>query len=202
MAPFNGDLAFKFWIPGSGDDSTDDEQQRKQRERIPPTIFATIRSPEKKNIYDRGINYKISAVGSVVKLNPGKQKYGEYELCLTNKNKEETGVMFAIAEFDEKTAEERQTQRKEVEVDERKDFIRKQSLSPVEKTFDNVKTLTDNVITEMDYIKTRESRMHKTSESTSARVHWFSLLSILVLIMVGSVQVLYMKSYFMRKKLL
>jgi len=44
--------------------------------------------------------------------------------------------------------------------------------------------------------------MHKTSTSTSRRIHWFSLLSITVLLTTAGFQVFYLRAYFRRKKIL
>ncbi|XVF36886.1 hypothetical protein REPUB_Repub19eG0097400 [Reevesia pubescens] len=52
------------------------------------------------------------------------------------------------------------------------------------------------------YLKDREADMREVSETTNARVAWFSIMSLGVCVMVSAVQLWYLKRYFLKKKLI
>ncbi|XVF64715.1 hypothetical protein PTKIN_Ptkin09bG0189600 [Pterospermum kingtungense] len=52
------------------------------------------------------------------------------------------------------------------------------------------------------YLRDREAEMREVSETTNARVAWFSIMSLGVCIMVSVVQIWYLKHYFVKKKLI
>ena len=55
---------------------------------------------------------------------------------------------------------------------------------------------------EMLYMREREESMRDTNESTNARVMWFSVLSIGMLLSLGVWQIVHLKSFFRAKKLI
>ncbi|RDX73184.1 Transmembrane emp24 domain-containing protein p24delta3 [Mucuna pruriens] len=61
-----------------------------------------------------------------------------------------------------------------------------------------VEAIRDNLI----YLKNREAEMREVSEATNARVAWFSIFSLGVCILVSVLQLLYLKRYFRKKKLI
>ncbi|CAO3615611.1 unnamed protein product [Cunninghamella blakesleeana] len=65
-----------------------------------------------------------------------------------------------------------------------------------------LEAMVDDILNEMNYLKEREARMRNTNESTNDRVKWFSLLSLFTLISLGIWQILYLRSYFRRKRLI
>ncbi|KAK9167621.1 hypothetical protein Scep_002812 [Stephania cephalantha] len=52
------------------------------------------------------------------------------------------------------------------------------------------------------YLKSREAEMRQVSETTNARVAWFSIMSLGLCIMASAVQVWHLKHYFRKKKLI
>ncbi|XP_021800651.1 transmembrane emp24 domain-containing protein p24delta3-like [Prunus avium] len=52
------------------------------------------------------------------------------------------------------------------------------------------------------YLKGRESDMRDVSERTNARVAWFSMMSLAVCIIVSTLQLWHLKSFFLKKKLI
>ncbi|KAB2051076.1 hypothetical protein ES319_A12G031300v1 [Gossypium barbadense] len=52
------------------------------------------------------------------------------------------------------------------------------------------------------YLKSREAEMRSTSETTNARVAWFSIMSLGICIVVSGLQVWYLKRFFQKKKLI
>ncbi|XP_020226965.1 transmembrane emp24 domain-containing protein p24delta3 [Cajanus cajan] len=61
-----------------------------------------------------------------------------------------------------------------------------------------VEAIRDNLI----YLKNREAEMREVSEATNARVAWFSILSLGLCIFVSVFQVLHLKRFFVKKKLI
>jgi hypothetical protein len=57
-----------------------------------------------------------------------------------------------------------------------------------------------DVINEQKYQREREGIFRNTSESSNARVMWWSIFQMLVLVVVGVWQVLYLQSYLQKKK--
>ncbi|KAL2339807.1 hypothetical protein Fmac_007747 [Flemingia macrophylla] len=61
-----------------------------------------------------------------------------------------------------------------------------------------VEAIRDNLI----YLKNREAEMREVSETTNARVAWLSILSLAICIFVSVFQVLHLKRFFRKKKLI
>lgn len=61
-----------------------------------------------------------------------------------------------------------------------------------------VQAIRDNLI----YLKNREAEMREVSEKTNARVAWFSMMSLGICIVVSVLQLLHLKRFFQRKKLI
>ncbi|CAI9778097.1 unnamed protein product [Fraxinus pennsylvanica] len=61
-----------------------------------------------------------------------------------------------------------------------------------------VEAIHDNLI----YLKDREADMREVSEKTNARVAWLSIMSLGVCVVVSIFQLLYLKRYFQKKKLI
>jgi hypothetical protein len=55
---------------------------------------------------------------------------------------------------------------------------------------------------ELDSVRQREAALRETSETTDARIQWFSIFSIVILLAVSLWQVTFLKSFFRSKKLL
>lgn len=58
------------------------------------------------------------------------------------------------------------------------------------------------IMDEMEYMRHREESMRNTNESTNARVLWFSMFSVCVLLSTSAWQVYHLKQYFKKKKLI
>ncbi|KAI8335959.1 emp24/gp25L/p24 family/GOLD-domain-containing protein [Chlamydoabsidia padenii] len=65
-----------------------------------------------------------------------------------------------------------------------------------------LEAMVDDILNEMNYLKGREAKLRNTNESTNERVKWFSLLSLFTLISLGIWQILYLRSFFRRKRLI
>lgn len=52
------------------------------------------------------------------------------------------------------------------------------------------------IVSEMDYLRSREQKLRDTNESTNNRVKWFGLSTTFVLIVLWVWQILYLRAYF------
>jgi len=60
----------------------------------------------------------------------------------------------------------------------------------------------EEVVRDLEHFKLREERHRDTNESTNARVTWFSVVSMVVIVAIGSWQLLYLRRFFTQKKLI
>ncbi|KAI8388879.1 emp24/gp25L/p24 family/GOLD-domain-containing protein [Radiomyces spectabilis] len=83
-----------------------------------------------------------------------------------------------------------------------KQIASSEKLGPLEIELRRLESIVKSIVGQMDYLKRREERMRDTNESTNERVKWFSLLSLFTLISLGVWQILYLRSFFRRKRLI
>ena len=81
-------------------------------------------------------------------------------------------------------------------------FTKEQHLTPLEKSLDQSIDAANAIMKEMVYLEQRERRMRHTADNINLRVHWFSYLSVSILLAVTYIQVTYLKRYFHKKKLM
>jgi p24 family protein delta-1 len=81
-------------------------------------------------------------------------------------------------------------------------FSKEKHLTPLEESLVDSISAAEAIIKEMSYLEQRERRMRVTAENINVRVHWFSYLSVSILLSVTYVQVTYLKRYFHKKKLM
>lgn len=77
-----------------------------------------------------------------------------------------------------------------------------EKLRPVEVELRKVEELTDEIVGELEYLKTREERLRDTNESTNRRVRNFSVVIIIALIGLGAWQISYLRNYFRAKHII
>jgi len=82
------------------------------------------------------------------------------------------------------------------------DPLDKTTVTSLSELLSRAQSLGKSIVKEFDYMRTREIRMHKTSESTSTRIRLLSYVSFAAMIAVAVVQGIYFRGYFRRKKLL
>ncbi|KAL8702450.1 MAG: hypothetical protein Q9201_004374 [Fulgogasparrea decipioides] len=71
-----------------------------------------------------------------------------------------------------------------------------EKLKPVETELRRVEELVGEIVTEMDYLRTREQKLRDTNESTNERVKWFAFGTMGMLVGLGAWQVVYLRAYF------
>ena len=71
-----------------------------------------------------------------------------------------------------------------------------EKLKPVETDLRRIEELVNEIVNEMDYLRTREQKLRDTNESTNERVKWFAFGTMGMLVGLGAWQVVYLRAYF------
>ncbi|KAK8629796.1 hypothetical protein V6N13_078624 [Hibiscus sabdariffa] len=79
---------------------------------------------------------------------------------------------------------------------------RKEKIEGVELELRKLEGAVESIHENLLYLKSREAEMRSMSESTNARVAWFSIMSLGICILVSALQVWYLKRFFQKKKLI
>ncbi|KAB1997742.1 hypothetical protein ES319_D12G043900v1 [Gossypium barbadense] len=79
---------------------------------------------------------------------------------------------------------------------------RKEKLQGVELELRKLEGAVEAIHENLLYLKSREAERRSTSETTNARVAWFSIMSLGICIVVSGLQVWYLKRFFQKKKLI
>ena len=71
-----------------------------------------------------------------------------------------------------------------------------EKLKPVETELRRIEETVNDIVQEMEYLRTREQKLRDTNESTNERVKWFALGTMGMLVGLGAWQVVYLRAYF------
>lgn len=71
-----------------------------------------------------------------------------------------------------------------------------EKLKPVETELRRIEEMVGEIVTEMDYLRTREQTLRDTNESTNNRVKWFAFSTMGMLVALGAWQIIYLRAYF------
>jgi len=77
-----------------------------------------------------------------------------------------------------------------------------EKLKPLEKELRKLEDLSESIVNDFAYMRSREEEMRDTNESTHSRVLYFSIFTMLCLIGLATWQVFYLRKYFKSKKLI
>ncbi|KAJ5109173.1 Endoplasmic reticulum vesicle protein 25 [Penicillium angulare] len=77
-----------------------------------------------------------------------------------------------------------------------------EKLKPVETDLRRIEEMVGDIVSEMDYLRTREQKLRDTNESTNERVKWFAFGTMGMLVGLGAWQVVYLRAYFRSKHLI
>ena len=127
----------------------------------------------------------------IVPFNKWDTSLGQYQICFDVKGRFNVKILFdsiIVSEYMEKLR--------------KRHVIKKEHLTPLERTFDEGIALMHSVKDEMHFMTKREARMKQTTDAINSRLRYFSYLSIIILASVTYVQITYLKSYFRKKKIL
>ncbi|KDP38879.1 hypothetical protein JCGZ_05036 [Jatropha curcas] len=79
---------------------------------------------------------------------------------------------------------------------------RKEKIEGVELELTKLEAAVESIHENLLYLKNREAELRSVSETTNARVAWFSILSLGICILVSVLQLWHLKSFFQKKKLI
>lgn len=71
-----------------------------------------------------------------------------------------------------------------------------EKLKPVETELRRIEEMVAEIVSEMDYLRTREQKLRDTNESTNTRVKWFAFTTMGMLVSLGVWQIVYLRAYF------
>ncbi|KAI1177712.1 emp24/gp25L/p24 family/GOLD-domain-containing protein [Nemania sp. FL0916] len=77
-----------------------------------------------------------------------------------------------------------------------------EKLRPVETDLRRVEEMIQEIVNEMDYLRSREQKLRDTNESTNTRVKWFGIGTTTLLIALWGWQIMYLRAYFRSKHLI
>ncbi|XP_030074961.1 transmembrane emp24 domain-containing protein 10 [Microcaecilia unicolor] len=89
-----------------------------------------------------------------------------------------------------------------VEAQNYEDIAKAEKLKPLELELRRLEDLSESIVKDFAYMKQREEEMRDTNESTSLRVLYFSVFSMLCLVGLATWQVFYLRRFFKAKKLI
>lgn len=75
-------------------------------------------------------------------------------------------------------------------------------LSDLERDLNRIEDLTNAIIVDFAYLKKREREMRDTNESTNTRLFYQTVTSVIILIVLTTWQILYMRTFFKARKLI
>ncbi|KAG6396396.1 hypothetical protein SASPL_142544 [Salvia splendens] len=81
-------------------------------------------------------------------------------------------------------------------------IARKEKIEGIELELRKLEGAVEAIHENLIYLKTREAEMRIVSETTNARVAWYSLMSLAVCILVSAAQIWRLKRFFQKKKLI
>jgi len=94
------------------------------------------------------------------------------------------------------------TVKRGVEAKNYADIAKAEKLKPMEVELKKLEDLSESIVNDFAYMRTREEEMRDTNESTHSRVLYFSIFSMCCLLGLATWQVLYLRRYFKAKKLI
>ncbi len=71
-----------------------------------------------------------------------------------------------------------------------------EKLKPVEADLRRIEETVNELVQELEYLRTREQKLRDTNESTNERVKWFAFGTMGMLVGLGAWQVVYLRAYF------
>ncbi|ORY65423.1 emp24/gp25L/p24 family/GOLD-domain-containing protein [Pseudomassariella vexata] len=77
-----------------------------------------------------------------------------------------------------------------------------EKLKPLEAELRRVEEMIQEIVSEMDYLRSREQKLRDTNESTNTRVKWFGIGTTMLLIGLWGWQIMYLRAYFRSKHLI
>eukprot|EP01135_Chromosphaera_perkinsii_P004627 Nk52_evm20s292 gene=Nk52_evmTU20s292 len=117
---------------------------------------------------------------------------GEFIICLSTKTTKWFGAYNMRVHFDLSVGEG---------TNDYAEIKKEEKLSEIQLRIRQLLDQVDGIIKEQDYQRVREARFRNTSESTNARVLWWSIAQTAILVCTGYWQLRHLKGFFEAKKL-
>ncbi|XP_018485602.1 transmembrane emp24 domain-containing protein p24delta3-like [Raphanus sativus] len=150
-----------------------------------PTISVKVTSPYGKNLH----HMENVTVGEFAFTT---QESGNYMACFTADAKSHGNKNVSIS-VDWKTG---------IAAKDWKNIAKKEKIEGVELEIRKLEAAVESIHENLVYIRNKEADMRTVSEKTNSRVAWYSTMSMGICIAVSGVQVVYLKQYFQKKKLI
>lgn len=77
-----------------------------------------------------------------------------------------------------------------------------EKLKPIEAELRRIEETVNEIVQEMDYLRSREVKLRDTNESTNTRVKWFGVGTTMLLVGLWGWQIMYLRAYFRSKHLI
>mmetsp|Transcript_37353 Transcript_37353/g.60490 ORF Transcript_37353/g.60490 Transcript_37353/m.60490 type:complete len:207 (+) Transcript_37353:124-744(+) len=82
------------------------------------------------------------------------------------------------------------------------ELAKRENLKPLEVQLRRMEDTVIQIEREMEFLREREEHMRDTNESTNSRVAWLTVMSVVILVSLGLWQIMYLKKFFLSKKLI
>jgi len=152
--------------------------------RVQESIRATVSNPDGRSVWDSYLTAQTQDVAIPA------EHFGLYRICYSNGGSEVQRVEVGLLD-------------RAVKLGQKFDSAKtKEHLLPLQLLFRRAELTVAGVSKELDSVRQREAALRETSETTDARIQWFSIFSIVILLAVSLWQVTFLKSFFRSKKLL
>lgn len=140
------------------------------------------------NIEDPLKNIKYSSKDESGSFSIETQKNGVYNICFWNKGRFTRSVTIELKNALKKVNNKNKAKKKHIE--------------PLQQQMLNLLDSAKHLRNDLEYLKEREFESRDLNESTNSRVLWSSFLSIFIFIIAGITKIMYLKSFFTKKKLI
>jgi len=118
--------------------------------------------------------------------------YDMYEICFQSEGNQGQGIDREVTIILKHGVEAKNYQ----------DVAKAEKLKPLEVELRRLEDLSEAIVNDFAYMRSREEEMRDTNESTNSRVLYFSIFSMLCLMGLATWQVYYLRRFFIAKKLI
>ena len=166
-------------------------------------VFLQIKKPDKPPLRHQLMRYNSPIVIQSIRqlaIGAGHGDGESFIICFKNTNswRQQKDVDVVFDSTLEDTSEDDDPEVAQLKIK----MVRKAQITPLEMNLEESINRAEDILEEFKFMEKRERRMRLTADSTNARVRFFSYLSVFILLGVTLVQVMYLKSYFRKKKLM
>ena len=151
-------------------------------------VFCTITDPEDTSVFDGKITIGAKRKEVEYKIEKG----GLYEMCFELEGGKTPVRIFFHSEYKPHSPDGQDLSRK----------VGKDDIQSLESQLQIVEKSIKDISEVIEHAKKQEMSLKEAGESTSNRIQWFSILSMVILLSTSIWQIIYLRSFFASKKLL